>query len=177
LILEKRAGDSLNVSLLFHTDRSTLPYRVGFPIFVSNLVQAALHESGLAEAEAAPTGVLSAEGFTPEATCTIIGPGNYRRTAQADKQGRLTGIPAPRAGEYTITAGGGSPRAVGVSLLSASETSLAAVDQLQFKDQLSVAATTAPLKSDRTLWWAVAFAAFLALLVEWWWFQRPARAV
>ena len=176
LILEKRTGDALNVFLLFHTDRSTLPYRVGFPIFVSNLVQAALHETGLAEAEAAPTGVLSADGFTPDASCSISGPGNFHRTAQADKQGRLTGIPAPRAGEYTITASGGSPQTVGVSLLSASETSLAAVDQLHFNDQLTVAAATAPVKSDRTLWWAIALAAFLALLVEWWWFQRPARA-
>jgi hypothetical protein len=177
LILEKRTGESLNVSLLFHTDRSTLPYRVGFPIFVSNLVQAALHESGLAEAEAAPTGVLSADGFAPEASCTITGPGNYRRSAQADKQGRLTGIPAPRVGEYTIAGSGGSVRTVGVGLLSASETSLAAVDQLQFNDQLSVVATTAPVKSDRSLWWAIAFAAFLALLAEWWWFQRPPRVI
>jgi hypothetical protein len=136
-----------------------------------------LHESGLAEAEAAPTSVLSSDGFVPEAFCTITGPGNYRRIVQADKQGRLAGIPAPRAGEYTIAAGGGSTRMVGVSLLSASETSLAAVDQLHFNDQLSVAATTAPVKSDRSLWWLIAFAAFLALLVEWWWFQRPARVV
>jgi len=140
-------------------------------------VQAALHESGLAEAEAAPTGVLSADGFTPDVSCSITGPGNFRRTAQADKQGRLTGIPAPRAGEYTITASGGSPQTVGVSLLSATETSLAAVDKLHFNDQLTVAATTAPVKSDRALWWAIALTAFLALLAEWWWFQRPIRAV
>ncbi len=177
LMLQKRTGDSLQVSLLFHTDRSTLPYRVGFPIFVSNLVQTALHESGLAEAEAARTGVLGADGFTPNAACTISGPGNYRRTAPADEQGRLTGIPAPRAGEYTITASGGDPRPLGVSLLSTSETTLAAVEQLQFNDQLTVTATTSAVKSDRTLWWAIALAAFLVLLAEWWWFQRPARAV
>lgn len=175
LMLDKRAGETLQIALLFHTDRSTLPFRVGFPIFVSNLVQTALHESGLAEAEAARTGVLSAQGFTPNASCSISGPGNYRRTAQADEQGRLTGIPAPHAGEYIITASGGAPQSVGASLLSATETSLAAVDQLQFNDQLTVAAATAPAKSDRTLWWIIAFAAFLALLAEWWWFQRPAR--
>jgi hypothetical protein len=28
------------------------------------------------------------------------------------------------------------------------------------------------VKSDRALWWGIALAAFLALLVEWWWFQR-----
>ncbi len=65
----------------------------------------------------------------------------------------------------------------GLSLLSLSETSLAAVDQLQFNDQLTVAAAAAPAKSDRTLWWAIALAAFVVLLAEWWWFQRPARVV
>jgi len=172
LMLEKHAGDTLNVSLLFHTDRSTLPYRVGFPIFVSNLVQAALLQSGLAEAEAPRTGVLTAEGFAPNAACTIEGPADYRRTVQADEQGRLSGVPAPRAGEYVMTSSGTPPRRIGVSLLSPSETSLAAVDQLQFNDQLTVTAATAPVKTDRTLWWGIALAAFLALLVEWWWFQR-----
>jgi len=33
------------------------------------------------------------------------------------------------------------------------------------------------VKSDRTLWWGIALAAFLALLAEWWWFQRPSRFV
>ncbi|MEP6667650.1 MAG: VWA domain-containing protein [Chthoniobacter sp.] len=177
LMLDKHVGETLHIALLFHTDRSTLPFRVGFPIFVSNLVQIALHESGLSEAEAARTGVLNAGGFTPNASCSISGPANFRRTAQADELGRLSGLPAPHAGEYTITASGGSPQPVGASLLSTTETSLAAVDQLQFNDQLTVAAATAPAKSDRTLWWIIAFAAFLALLVEWWWFQRPARVV
>ena len=52
LIVERTDGDALLIALLFHTDRSTLPYRVGFPIFVSNVVQAALKQSGLAEAAA-----------------------------------------------------------------------------------------------------------------------------
>jgi hypothetical protein len=177
LILEKRAGETLNVALLFHTDRSTLPYRVGFPIFVSNLVQAALQQSGLSEAEGPHTGVLAADGFPANASCMIEGPGHYRRTVQADEQGRLTGVPAPRTGEYTITAGSAAPTKVGVSLLSPTETALAAVDQLQFNDQLTVTASTAPVKSDRALWWGIALAAFLALLVEWWWYQRPARSV
>jgi hypothetical protein len=172
LILQKRTGDTLNLWLLFHTDRSTLPYRVGFPILVSNLVQAALLQSGMAEAEAQHTGVLTADGFTPNAKCTVEGPGNFRRTVLADEQGRLSGVPAPLAGEYTITTSGAAPRQVGLGLLSPTETSLAAVDQLQFNDQLTVTAATAAVKSDRTLWWGIALAALLALLVEWWWFQR-----
>jgi hypothetical protein len=119
--------------------------------------------------------VLAAVGLPPDASCSIEGPGNFRHTGNADDQGRLTGIPAPRAGEYTITASGTPPQRVGASLLSPAETSLAVVDQLQFSDQLTVTAATAPVKSDRSLWWGVALAAFLALLVEWWWFQRPGR--
>ena len=45
LIVERTDGDALHVALLFHTDRSTLPYRVGFPIFVSNVVHATLSHS------------------------------------------------------------------------------------------------------------------------------------
>ena len=59
LIVERIDDDALLIALLFHTDRSTLPYRVGFPIFVSNVVQAALKQSGLAEAAAARTGALA----------------------------------------------------------------------------------------------------------------------
>lgn len=175
LVLEKRTGDALQFSLLFHTDHSTLPYRVGFPIFVSNLVQAGLRESGLAEAEAARAGVLSTDGLPPETQCTIRGPAKYQRAAQTDAQGRLAGVPATRAGEYTILPSGGIPRPIGLSLLSASETSLNAVNQLQFNDQLTVAPAV-PAKSDRSLWWAIALLAFAFFLVEWWWFQRPVRA-
>ncbi len=57
LLLEKHDPDGLRLHLLFHPDHSTLPYRVGFPIFVSNLVQAAQRESHLAESTA--TGLLS----------------------------------------------------------------------------------------------------------------------
>ncbi|HYR58957.1 MAG TPA: VWA domain-containing protein, partial [Chthoniobacteraceae bacterium] len=58
LMLARADDGALRVSVLFHTDRSTLPYRVGFPVFVSNLVQAAWQRAGLAEAVAARTGVL-----------------------------------------------------------------------------------------------------------------------
>lgn len=64
------------------------------------------------------------------------------------------------------------PRHIGASLLSPAETSLAAVTQIEFADQLTVAATTAVPKADRSLWWLLACAGFVVLLVEWWWFQR-----
>ena len=58
LLVRKQDSDSLRFALLFHSDHSTLPYRVGFPIFVANVVQLALQQAGLAEANADRTGVL-----------------------------------------------------------------------------------------------------------------------
>jgi hypothetical protein len=49
LLVRKNSAEAMNVALLFHSDRSTLPYRVGFPILAANLVQAALERAGLAE--------------------------------------------------------------------------------------------------------------------------------
>ncbi|MDQ3621708.1 MAG: BatA and WFA domain-containing protein, partial [Verrucomicrobiota bacterium] len=99
LILARRTGGALSVALLFHTDRSTLPYRVGFPILCSNLVQLAMQQSGLSEAQAARTGVLPPVTLSPNGTYRIEGPNNLRREQGADDRGQLTGLPAPRAGE------------------------------------------------------------------------------
>ncbi|MFW6163204.1 MAG: vWA domain-containing protein, partial [Planctomycetota bacterium] len=45
LVLEKRRGNDLTYWMLFHSDRSTLPYRIGFPILVANLVQEAMERA------------------------------------------------------------------------------------------------------------------------------------
>ncbi len=58
LMVERRTDDGLTVAVLFHTDHSTLPYRVGFPVFVANVAQAAMEQAGLAEAHGTG-GVLS----------------------------------------------------------------------------------------------------------------------
>ncbi|MEA3211575.1 MAG: hypothetical protein QOE70_4632 [Chthoniobacter sp.] len=171
LMLLRREGEAIGIHLLFHTDRSTLPYRVGFPIFVSNLVQMALQQAGLAEASATRTGVLPPLAVTANAICRIEGPGGSHREERADEHGRLNGVPAPRAGEYVITGEGTAARRVGASLLSPSETSLATVEQIEFNDQLTVTAATRVPKGDRSLWWALACAGFFVMLVEWWWFQ------
>ncbi len=176
LVVERRRSETLEVAVLFHTDRSTLPYRVGFPIFVSNLVQAAWQQTGLAEARAIATGVLPPLAAPPERSFKIEGPATSREV-RSDATGQLSGLPAPRAGEYTLKGDDGSSRTIGVSLLSPLETSLAAVDRIEFNDQLSVTAATTVGKSDRSLWWLLAFVAFVALLVEWWWFHRPATSL
>ena len=97
LIVERTDGDALLIALLFHTDRSTLPYRVGFPIFVSNVVQAALKQSGLAEAAATRTGVLPALTLAPNRAVHITGADRFARDDHTDDRGQFTGIPAPPA--------------------------------------------------------------------------------
>jgi len=172
LLVEKRTGETLQVHLLFHSDRSTLPYRVGFPIFVSNLVETAWQQAGLAEARAIATGVLPPLAATPNQGYRLEGPARQRHEMRSDADGRLTGLPAPLAGEYVLKGDDGSTQHIGASLLSPAETSLATLDRIDFNDQLSVKAAPAPAKSDRSFWWALAFAGFLILLLEWWWFQR-----
>ncbi len=177
LILARSSDEALRVNLLFHTDRSTLPYRVGFPVFVANLVQTTLQRTGLAEALAARTGVLPPLALQPSATYRIDGPGGLHRTESADERGQLSGIPAPRVGEYTITGPEAADRRVGASLLSPAETSLTAVEQIEFSDRLTVKAATSATKTDRPLWWPLTAAGLVILLVEWWWFQRRRGAL
>ena len=68
---------------------------------------------------------------------------------------------------------GGSERArLGASLLSSNTTLLTSTDQIQFNENLSVAASVTATKSDRSLWKYPALLAFGVLLVEWWYFNR-----
>ena len=178
LILARGDAETQRVHLLFHTDRSTLPYRVAFPIFISNLVNATLRQAHLGEVEAAPTGVLPALTLAPSRSYRIAGPAGYSREASSDERGQLAGIPALKAGEYKIVDGGNAVQSIGASVLSASESSLASVEQIEFNDRLKVSAANAPVSTDRPLWWPLALAGFGVLLVEWWFFNRrsvPAR--
>ncbi len=112
LLVRKQTAEQLELAMLFHSDHSTLPYRVGFPIFVANVVQAALQHAGLAEIR-----------------------GSH-------------------------------------SLLSPSETSLAAVDRLEFNERLAVSTASVPIKTDKALWPLLVMLALVALMVEWWFYQR-----
>jgi hypothetical protein len=176
LVLSHSDDAVLRVNLLFHTDRSTLPYRVGFPVLVANLVQTTLQRTGLAEAAAARTGVLPPLSLAPGKSYRIEGPRGLHREEVADDRGQLTGIPAPRAGEYTIFGPGAESLRIGASVLSPSETALAAIEKIEFNDRLSVNAAASTLKSDRPLWWPLTAAGFALLLVEWWRFQRRVGA-
>jgi Ca-activated chloride channel homolog len=173
LIIDKTEADQLRVHAMFHPDRSTMVYRVGFPVYVSNLVQAALRRAQLSEVNAAATGVLPPIALAAGQSVRIEGPGKFSRTETTGTDGKLTGVPAPKVGEYLINDGAASLR-IGASLISAAETSLAGVDQIEFAEQLKVSAGTTSPRVDRSLWWSIALAALCMLVVEWWWFNRRA---
>jgi hypothetical protein len=176
LVLRKEAAGRTALFLLFHTDRSTLPYRVGFPILVSNAVQIAMQQAGLSEIRGQQTGVLPPRNLKPNMVYQVQSPDGSTSEARSSTDGTLAGVAAPVIGRYTIRDGGAEVASIGVSLLTVTETSLAAVEQLQFRE-LSVGVAGTMLKSDHPLWGVLAGIGFALLLVEWWYFQRrPAHA-
>ncbi len=172
LMVRKQDADGVRFALLFHTDRSTLPYRVGFPIFVENVVQAAMQQAGLAEALANKTGVLPPLTLAPNGKYQIQTPSQTVEAITADERGIVSGVAAPRAGYYSILENGAQRRRVGAGLLSPTETSLNSVDQIQFNEQLQVAAATIAVKTDWPLWPALLMAGLCVMLFEWWFFQK-----
>lgn len=171
LILRKRERGKLTYHLLFHTDRSSLPYRIGFSILVQNLVQIARQQASLAEVAGERTGVLPARNLQPEQTYRVALPGGGETTAKSNPQAILAGIPAPTVGRYAISTGGEASASIGVSLLDAAETKLTAVDEIRFRESTVTADETA-VPTDKPFWYVLAVIGFFVLLLEWWYFQR-----
>ncbi len=171
LIVADRSGERPTYYLLFHTDNSTLPYRVGFPILVANTVQIATRQSSLSDVRGTTTGVLPARQLLTNRTYHVAGPGSISRDVNSDDNGIVAGISAPLVGEYALSEGGSEQARIGASLLSSEETSLTGTDTIQFRE-LSVAATEEKVKMDRPLWPLLTLAALVFLLAEWWYFLR-----
>ncbi|MDZ4684980.1 MAG: BatA and WFA domain-containing protein [Planctomycetaceae bacterium] len=171
LILEKPSETGVDYFLLFHSDRSSLPYRVGFPILVANCVQIAMDRSALAEARSWPTGNLPPQRLTAGTEYTIDGPDGSKETVQASATGIVSGATASAAGRYVIRSGDEPVVSLGVSLLAPAESALVSVDKLQFPET-SVSTATETIATDRPLWGWFAVAGLMLLLGEWWCFQR-----
>lgn len=175
LILQSEDATGLKLWLLFHTDRSSLPYRVGFPIMVSNAVQLAWQRSGLAEVRSLATGTLPPIPAPAEQQAQVVLPDGSRESLRVSGNGLLTGVSARQSGSYQILVDGKELRRVGVSLMSPTETRLEAVDKLQFPEVSVSASAEAVAPADVPLWSWLAGIGLLVLLVEWWYFQkRPA---
>ncbi len=171
LILHKDRDGKQAFWLLFHTNRSTLPYRVGFPILVSNLVQIAMQQAGLAEVRGQSTGVLPPRTADPSTKYTVVSPDGLRQEVTTGNDGQLGGISAPRVGKYEIQRGLATVTRTSASLLQADETSLQFVDTIQFRE-ISIAASETRQATDKPLWTEFAIAGMLFLALEWWYFQR-----
>jgi len=171
LVLRKETAGRTALYLLFHTDRSTLPYRVGFPILVSNAVQIAMQHAGLSEVRGQQTGVLPPRSLKPNQVYQVEAPDKSISEARTSTDGTLAGVAAPTIGRYVIREGNTDVASIGVSLLTVTETSLATVPQLQFRE-MSIGASATMLKSDHPLWGVFAAIGFALLLIEWWYFQR-----
>jgi hypothetical protein len=172
LLLERRVGVRLEYYLLFHVDRSTLPFRVGFPILAANLLEIGRLQAGLSEVRGSRTGVLPPLQLKPRTSYRVTGPQGSSVDVTANESGVLNGVSALSIGQYRVSDGSTEAARVGVSLLDSMETSLAAVKQLRFKENQEVAATNERIDADRPLWPTFALAGLGVLLVEWWYFQR-----
>lgn len=172
LLLQRRRGLETAYYFLFHTDRSTLPYRLAFPILVRNAIESALQQAGLAEVAAVSTGVLPPINLQPDREYSVQGPNDVADTMKSNSNGALNGVQADFVGKYDVVEDSEVVTSIGTGLLSPLETSLSVVEQLQFAE-LSVATDeTKVIDSDRQLWWILAMLAFVFLLIEWWYFQR-----
>ena len=168
VLLQKRDGDRVTIHALFHPDRSTFPYRVGFPIFVTNLVQLARQEAGLAEARALSTGVLPGLTIEPNQSVRVRGPSGGVTELTSDAEGRLPAISAKKVGIYRYDVVG---VVRGANLLSLEETTLAQVEEVEFREATAEAEEQAA-EVDRPIWHWLAVIGLLVLLIEWWVFQR-----
>jgi Ca-activated chloride channel family protein len=171
LLVMKRQAQRRAYWMLFHPDHSDFPYRVGFPIFVSNLMRIAMRSAGLLDVSGSRPHILPPRKLKPMTAYKIEGPGGSDRSATTVEEGLLSGVAASRVGWYALSAGGEQVGHVGLSLLEPAETMLRTVDKIAFKE-IEVAAATAAARLDRPLWPFLAGLGLLFLLVEWWFFHR-----
>lgn len=176
LILQKRNAAKLSYFMLFHSDRSSMPYRVAFPVLLNNLIQIAYQEASILESHGPMTQVLPPLDLDAEKEYSVKMPHGETVQVKSDRNGTLSGVPAPKVGKYKIALSGTDVEEVSVSLLNADETLLGAVEKIEF-NELSVAAADEVLDTDQPLWPILATIAILLLVLEWGFFQRrPAGA-
>jgi VWA domain-containing protein/aerotolerance regulator-like protein len=174
LLLENRERNQVHYHLLFPLDRSTLPYRVSFPVLLTNLVNEARREAGLLNAQAIPTGILPALETRPDSTYQVEAPDQSTRRESSDPTGLLAGIPAPHVGVYHVT-GPDLDRRIGAALLSPFETGLTRIHELRFREALTTPVAATPTRPERPLWPLLALLALGVLIVEWWVYHRGGR--
>ncbi len=166
-------------SRVFHclvdTQHTTLPYRVAFPILVSNLERLTRSAIGLGDVAGQKTGVLA--GVTlrgaESMNVTVRGPGGSLTEAYLSG-GEIRGVSAGEVGVYEVMLDGAILRRVGAALLDPHETSLRGVEEIRSEDS-SYAGRTAAVEADQPIWRYLVTLACAVMLIEWWWYTRRAR--
>lgn len=172
LLLSKQYESHVEYILTVDASRTTLPYRVAFPVLLSNLVRTAMQQAGLLEIQAHHTGVFPPVNVVGEKNYEWTYPDNRSQQVTSSIKGQLIGLACPLSGQYTLYDGSSAVLAMGASLLDAGESSLAGVEQLQFRE-LSVNAADKPIAMDRSFWSTMLWIALAVLVFEWWYFHRP----
>ena len=170
LLLKKEWADQTTYNLLFNISKSTLPFRVAFPIIMQNLIDLARQKAGLADQTAEATGILPRLHLMPDTQYTIQSPDGIITTETTSASGYLPAVSAPFSGNYTIS-GENSTTEIGVSLLNKDESMLIGTDKIKF-NELSVSAADTSALTPHSLWKYLAIAALLFLCLEWWFFNK-----
>jgi Ca-activated chloride channel homolog len=170
LILKKVLPHRQNYYCLFNPDQSTLPYKVAFPILLTNLINLSLLSSGLAEKEATRTGYLDELILSPKADYLFTTTDGETISGQTDEQGVISGLSVHKAGLYTLKQEKQLTE-IHASVLSPLESSMKSIQAVQF-NETSILVNEEEATTDRPLWSNLAFLAFLILILEWWFFQK-----
>jgi len=170
LALTGSTGADQLVAFSFKTDRSTLPYRLAFPVLAGNLVDQARRRRGQAEAATRATGTGSLGGLVPSTIAVVTAPDGTTQSLSADAAGIAAGLRCPLPGFYHVANG----PVVGAALLDPFETSLAVSERLQLKEVAVATSTTTP-PADLPLWRWLALIALLILVFDWWYAHRDPR--
>ena len=174
IAIKKHFGDSNRYFFLFHYNQSTFPYKVAFPIMLTNMVNLALVNSGLSERLGDKTGILPELALASNTEYRVSGPAG-EQTFKSNAAGLVNGIASPLSGSYIITKGGEKVTEISVSLLSSLETGLTVQDAVNF-NEVTVEVTEEEAVTDKPLWPILAVIGFLLLLLEWWFYQkRPGK--
>jgi len=151
----------------FDLTRSDLPLKIEFPLLISNSLLWLTHRDSLSSDRTVRTGQPITLG-TPEATAAITTPaGDTVEVHSSD--GSIVFADTLRAGKYTFNNG----PTFAASLLSRSESDTTPQDSISTRaGELNGQAET--LHSEREVWWWLALAGLLALMIEWWIYHRRA---
>lgn len=171
VILKKNLGDKTAYYFFFHYNASTLPYKIAFPILITNTINKALADAGLSEKSGNQTGTLPEFFLKADTEYTIKKADGTTEKSKSSGRGLISGIAALQSGNYEIFEADKSVQTIGVSLLSPSETSLKKLNNVQF-NEISINANEEEAQTDKSLWGMITLIAFIFLIVEWWYFQK-----